>query len=134
MIQFLQSGDAVWGYSGEFVIAQHQIPQRSFQATEGHAGDGVQVIVFNFKSPGSWEKILDVIGFICKENVDKSNDQDIHMSIKWCGQVAQLIRSNHSPISRSFPTGNFRIPFPARERAKIRVFSSWCGRSASGTP
>ena len=71
-----------YSHSGEFVIAQHQIPQRSFQATEGHAGDGVQVIVFNFKSPGSWDKILDVIRFICKENVDKSNDQDIHMSIK----------------------------------------------------
>ena len=39
-----------------------------------------------------------------------------------------------SPISLSFPTGNFRKPFPARVRAKTRVCSSWWGRSARATP
>ena len=46
----------------------------------------------------------------------------------WCST------NQPSPISRSFPAGNFRIPFPASVRANTRVPSSWCGRSASGTP
>ena len=48
--------------------------------------------------------------------------------------MVRIIKFANPPISLSFPTGNFRNPFPASVRAKTRVFSSWGGRSAMGTP
>ena len=36
----------------------------------------------------------------------------------------EIIQFANPPISLSFPTGNFRNPFPASVRAKTRVFSS----------
>ena len=52
----------------------------------------------------------------------------------WFWFEGVLTNQINSPISLSFPTGNFRNPFPASVREKTRVLSSWWGRSARGTP
>ena len=54
MVQFLQTADAVRGDPGEHVLSQHQAPQRPLQPGEGQGGDGVEVVIADLQTPGSW--------------------------------------------------------------------------------
>ena len=58
MVQFLQTADAVRGDPGEHVLPQHQAPQGSLQPGECQGRDGVEVVVTDLQTPGSWKVIV----------------------------------------------------------------------------